>query len=95
MHLPYAFSQIIKKKKKAVLSLDKINVSFVSLNQTWSGKWNMFSPEIVVVIQSLHSPYFLDDKEKLPTGRATCTDYPASTPTEYENEPMIINLNFF
>jgi hypothetical protein len=55
----------------------------------------MFSPEIVVVIQSLHSPYFLDDKEKLPTGRATCTDYPASTPTEYENEPMIINLNFF
>lgn len=35
----------------------------------------MAGPEMVVVIQSLHSPYFLDDKEKLPTGKATCTDY--------------------
>lgn len=37
MYLPYAFSQIIKQKKIAVLSLDKINVSFVSLNQTQLG----------------------------------------------------------
>lgn len=38
MHPPYAFSQIIKQGEKiAVLSLDKINVSFVSLNQTRSG----------------------------------------------------------